>query len=78
MENLPEMELLQYIYKTADMGCEGIDAVEKHAEQKLLEELPGKYAEQNGVAQKRKFRSEYLMNDVKHLFFLPVSAVAET
>ena len=26
MENLPEMELLQYIYKTADMGCEGIDA----------------------------------------------------
>ena len=39
MENLPEMELLQYIYKTADMGCEGIDAVEKHAEQKLLEEL---------------------------------------
>ena len=39
MENLPEMELLQYIYKTADMGCEGIDAVEKHAEQKLLQEL---------------------------------------
>jgi len=39
MENLPEMELLQYIYKTADMGLEGIDAVEKHAEQKLLEEL---------------------------------------
>ena len=39
MENLPEMELLQYIYKTADMGCEGIDAVEKHAEQKLLKEL---------------------------------------
>ena len=39
MQTLPEMELLQYIYKTADMGCEGIDAVEKHAEQKLLEEL---------------------------------------
>ena len=39
MENLPEMELLQYIYKTADMGCEGIDSVEKHAEQKLLDEL---------------------------------------
>ena len=39
MENLPEMELLQYIYKTADMGCEGIDAVEKHAEKKLLQEL---------------------------------------
>ncbi len=39
MENLPETELLQYIYKTADMGCEGIDAVEKHAEKKLLQEL---------------------------------------
>ncbi|MBR6570918.1 MAG: hypothetical protein IKK75_10755 [Clostridia bacterium] len=39
MDNLPEMELLQYIYKTADMGCEGIDAVEKHAEEKMLEEL---------------------------------------
>ena len=39
MANLPEMELLQYIYKTADMGCEGIDAVEKHAEQKLMGEL---------------------------------------
>ena len=36
---LPEMELLQYIYKTADMGCEGIDAVSEHAEQKLLDEL---------------------------------------
>ena len=36
---LPEMELLQYIYKTADMGCDGIDAVEKHAEQKMLTEL---------------------------------------
>ncbi len=36
---LPEMELLQYIYKTADMGCEGIHAVEKHAEEKLLAEL---------------------------------------
>ena len=39
MANLPERELLQYIYKTADMGCEGIDAVEKHAEKKMLEEL---------------------------------------
>ena len=39
MANLPEMELLQYIYKTADMGCEGIDTVEPHAEDKLLEEL---------------------------------------
>ena len=39
MANLPETELLQYIYKTADMGCEGIDAVEKHAEKKLLQEL---------------------------------------
>lgn len=39
MSALPEMELLQYIYKTADMGCDGIDAVEKHAEEKMLEEL---------------------------------------
>ena len=39
MENLPEMELLQYIYKTADMGCEGIHAVEKHAEEKMMTEL---------------------------------------
>ena len=29
---LPEMELFQYIYKTADMGCQGIDTVEEHAE----------------------------------------------
>jgi len=36
---LHEMELLQYIYKTADMGCEGIDAVEKHAEERMLREL---------------------------------------
>ena len=27
-EMLPEMELFQYIYKTADMGCQGIDTVE--------------------------------------------------
>lgn len=32
---LPEMELLQYVYKTADMGCEGIRAVHKHAEERL-------------------------------------------
>ena len=36
---LPEMELLQYIYKTADMGCEGIRAVEEHAEEKMKTEL---------------------------------------
>jgi len=36
---LPEMELLQYIYKTADMGCEGIRAVEQHAEEKMKTEL---------------------------------------
>ena len=35
MSKLPEMELLQYIYKTADMGCEGIRAVESHAEEKM-------------------------------------------
>ena len=36
---LPEMELLQYIYKTADMGCQGIDTVEGRAEDRLREEL---------------------------------------
>ena len=36
---LPEMELLQYIYKTADMGCEGIQAVEEKAEEKMRAEL---------------------------------------
>ena len=36
---LSEMELLQYIYKTADMGCQGIDTVEEHAEKRLREEL---------------------------------------
>ena len=45
MSALPEMELLQYIYKTADMGCEGIDAVEKHAEEKMLDELMRERAE---------------------------------
>lgn len=49
METLPEMELLQYIYKTADMGCEGIDAVEKHAEQKMLEELRRERNEYEGI-----------------------------
>ena len=38
-EMLPEMELFQYIYKTADMGCQGIDTVEEHAENRLREEL---------------------------------------
>jgi len=42
---LPERELLQYIYKTADMGCEGIDAVEKHAEEKMMAELKRERAE---------------------------------
>lgn len=36
---LPEMELLQYVYKTADMGCEGIRAVHKHAEEKMRSAL---------------------------------------
>ena len=39
MSKLPEMELLQYIYKTADMGCDGIHAVESHAEEKMKNEL---------------------------------------
>ena len=38
-EMLPEMELFQYIYKTADMGCQGIDTVEEHAKKRLREEL---------------------------------------
>ncbi len=42
---LPEMELLQYVYKTADMGCEGINAVESHAEEKMLRELKRQRAE---------------------------------
>jgi len=48
MSQLPEMELLQYIYKTADMGCEGIHAVESHAEEKMRNELMkemGEYVE---------------------------------
>ena len=49
MANLPESELLQYIYKTADMGCEGIDAVEKHAEKKLLEELKRERVEYENI-----------------------------
>ena len=49
MANLPERELLQYIYKTADMGCEGIDAVENHAEDKLLEELKRERVEYENV-----------------------------
>lgn len=36
---LPEMELLQYIYKTADMGCAGIRAVEERAGDNLKAEL---------------------------------------
>lgn len=32
-----EMELLQYIYKTADMGCQGIDSVMGHVEQAALQ-----------------------------------------
>ena len=49
MKMLPEMELLQYIYKTADMGCEGIDAVEKHAEEKMMQELRNERAEYEHV-----------------------------
>ena len=49
MNCLPEMELLQYLYKTADMGCERIDAVEKHAEQKLLGELKRQRSEYENV-----------------------------
>ena len=33
---LPETELLQYIHKTAEMGCEGIQAVIEYAEDPAL------------------------------------------
>lgn len=36
---LPEIELLQYVYKTADMGCQGIETVEERAGKHLREEL---------------------------------------
>lgn len=42
---LPEIELLQYIYKTTDMGCQGIDTVEGHAEKRLKDELSRERAE---------------------------------
>lgn len=36
---LPEIELLQYIHKTADMGCEGIETVLGHASEPLKSTL---------------------------------------
>lgn len=42
---LPEMELLQYIYKTADMGCQGIETVRERAKGKLKEELGREHEE---------------------------------
>lgn len=42
---LPEIELLQYIYKTTDMGCQGIDSVEERAEDRLKNELSRERAE---------------------------------
>lgn len=42
---LPEMELLQYVYKTADMGCEGIHAVERKAEDRMKQELQRELSE---------------------------------
>lgn len=35
---LPEMEMLQYIYKTADMGVSGIDSVLKRLESSPVQE----------------------------------------
>ena len=49
MSKLPEMELLQYVYKTADMGCEGIHAVEKHAQDRLLSELTRELGEYESI-----------------------------
>ena len=42
---LPEMELLQYIYKTADMGCEGIHVVQDRAEDRLRDELNREFSQ---------------------------------
>ena len=50
---LPEMELFQYIYKTADMGCQGIDTVEEHAEKRLREELRRERQEYRATATRR-------------------------
>ena len=49
MSVLPEMELLQYVYKTADMGCEGIHAVEDRAEEKLRTELSRELGEYENI-----------------------------
>lgn len=38
MHMLPETEMLQYIYKTADMGVSGIDAVLKRLEESPVKE----------------------------------------
>lgn len=46
---LPEIELLQYIYKTTDMGCTGIDTVENHAEERLRNELSRERAEYESI-----------------------------
>ena len=45
---LPEVELLQYIYKTTDMGCEGILSVLDHVEDTDLKTvLNGQLSEYN-------------------------------
>ncbi len=46
---MPTMELLQYIYKTADMGCQGIDAVTGSATDKLRDELMGQREEYDRI-----------------------------
>lgn len=45
MNMLPEIELLQYIHKTADMGCQGLDAVIGRAEEPLRAVLRQQRAE---------------------------------
>ena len=41
-----DIELLQYVYKTADMGCDGIDSVTGHTQNAALEnELQKQYSE---------------------------------
>ena len=58
---LPEMELFQYIYKTADMGCQGIDTVEEHAEKRLRE----KYFDFLFRVERAHFRIEILLRDIE-------------
>jgi len=52
---LPEMEMLQYIYKTADMGVSGIDSVLKRMEgSRIQEALQSQRSEYLAISQEAK------------------------